>query len=59
MHVHVFKDRLLHNVFEDKKTRLFMLLCLDNLRKKKHMNHGVYRKLQIGLSFLLCLTTFR
>jgi len=35
MHVHVFKNRLLHNVFEDKKTRLFMLLCLDNLRKKK------------------------
>jgi len=32
------KYRLLHNRFEDKKTRLdlrlILLLCLDNLRKK-------------------------
>jgi len=44
----MYTYRLLHNVFEDKKTRLdlilILLLCLDSLRKKKHMNHGVYRK---------------
>jgi len=35
----MYKYRLLNNVFEDKKTRidliLNLLLCLDNLRMKK------------------------
>ena len=35
----MYKYRLLHNIFEDKKTRLdlilILLLCLDNLQKKK------------------------
>ena len=59
----MYKYRLLHNIFEDKKTRLdlilILLFCLDSLRIKKHMNHGVYRKLQIGISFRLSLTKFR
>ena len=46
----MYKYRLLHNIFEDKKTRLdlisIMFPCLDNLLMKKHMNHGMYRKLQ-------------
>ena len=46
VHVHMYKYRLLNNVFEDKKTRidliLNLLLCLDNLRMKKHMNHGIH-----------------
>jgi len=56
----MYKYRLLHIIFADKKTRfdldliLILLLCLDNLRKKKtHMYHGAYRKLQIGISFLV------
>jgi len=44
----MYKYRLLHTIFEDKKTRLdlilILFLCLDSLRMKKHMNHGVYRK---------------
>jgi len=35
----MYKYRLLHNIFDDKKTRLdlilILLLCLDNLQKKK------------------------
>ena len=35
----MYKYRLLHNIVEDKKTRLdiilILLLCLDNLRMKK------------------------
>ena len=46
----MYKNRLLHNIFEDKKTRLDLILimfpCLDNLLMKKHMNHDMYRKLQ-------------
>ena len=56
----MYKYRLLHIIFADKKTRfnldliLILLLSLDNLRKKKtHMYHGAYRKLQIGISFLV------
>jgi len=37
--MYMYKYRLLHNIFEDKKTRLdlilILLLYLDNLRKKK------------------------
>ena len=35
----MYKYRLLHNIFEDKKTRLdlilILLLCLDSIRMKK------------------------
>ena len=35
----MYKYRLLHNIFEDKKTRLdlilILLLCLDSLRMKE------------------------
>jgi len=60
----MYKYRLLHNIFEVKKTRLdlilILLLCLDNLRMKKtHMNHGVYRNIQLGISFLISFTKFR
>jgi len=51
----MYKYKLLINIFEGKKTRLdlilILLLCLDNLRMKNHMNHGVYRILQIGFLF--------
>ena len=37
----MYKYRLLHNIFEVKKTRLdlilILLLCLDNLRMKKNI----------------------
>ena len=59
----MYKYRLFHNIFEDKKRRLdlilILLLCLDSLLMEKNMNHGVYRKLQIGISFLLSLTKLR
>jgi len=60
----MYKYRLLYNIFEDKKTRLdiilILLLCLDSLQmKKKHMNNSVHRKIQIGISFRLSLTKFR
>ena len=60
----MYKYRLLHNIFEDKKTRLDLILilhlCLDSLRMKNtHMNHGVYRNIQIEISFRLSLTKFR
>ena len=60
----MYKYRLQYYVFEDKKTRLdlilILLLCLDSLQMKKtHMNNSVYRNIRIGISFRLSLTKFR
>ena len=59
----MYKYRLLYNIFEDMKTRLdlilILLLCLIIEMKKKNMNHGVYRKLQIGIYFRLTLGKYK